>query len=248
MRWRVGTRSDIKTVTRVVILGAAMAFAGSAQAQLAPVHYPQTQFSEEHHRIDLAFGAVAAVDDRFGYLRTIFAPDDGLYQPGLRLNLLFGAGAYRLDNGEWVDKSLAQALVGWALWSGNRGAAVYSGIAYEDHGAPITQAKSGEEVGVAVRGDVWWRINEATLVSAGIGYTQTHDTISGRIAIDRQVARYLRATAEASFGNDVDGTHWSAGAGGTAHVYMMEATVIVGASGDDDDTAFTARAEVRVRR
>ncbi len=238
----------MKLFLSVAAMITVIALPDHARAQSTGLYFPQTQFSEEHYFSELAGGAVVTVDDRFGYAQSTFAPRGGLDRPGLRINVLLGGGNYRLDNGTWVDKTLANALAGWAFWSGNRGAAVYAGITYEDHASPPSQAKSGEAFGAAVRGEGWWRLDASTLFSAGAAYSSPHEEVSGRVAVDRQIARYFRARAEASIGDDIDGTFWSAGAGGTAHIFRVEATVMLGVSGDDDDTAFSARVEFRVRR
>lgn len=197
---------------------------------------------------DIFFGTDISVTSRFVYSGTVTAPFGGPDRPGLRIRAYGGAGEYRLDDGTWVAKQSGHLLAGWTFWQGNFGATVYAGVAAEHHDAPATQSKHGTKTGAAALAEGWWRASPQTVLSASAGYADVYETFSGRIGVTHEMTERWGLIAEARGGHDIDGAYWAAGAGITAHVRNLDAALIAGASGDDDDTGFSIRAEIRMRR
>ncbi|MCB1481568.1 MAG: cellulose biosynthesis protein BcsS [Rhodobiaceae bacterium] len=197
---------------------------------------------------DLFFGTDLSVTSRFVYSGAVLAPMGGLDQPGLRIRAYGGAGDYKLDDGTWVDKQAGHLLAGWAFWHGDLGVTVYAGVAAERHDAPTTQSKHGTKTGASVLAEGWWRVDPQTVLSATAGYSDVYETVSGRIGVTREVTDRWGLIAEVRGSDDIDGPYWAAGAGITTRAYGLDAAVIAGASGDDDDTGFSLRAEIRMRR
>ncbi|MCB1480242.1 MAG: cellulose biosynthesis protein BcsS [Rhodobiaceae bacterium] len=197
---------------------------------------------------ELFFGTDVSVTSRFVYSGAIAAPMGGLDQPGLRIRAYGGTGEYKLDDGTWVDKQSGHLLAGWAHWQGDLGLTIYAGVAAERHDAPTTQSKHGTKTGAAVLAEGWWRADPRTVVSATAGYADVYETLSGRIGVTHEITERWGVIAELRGIDDIDGPYWAAGAGITAHVRGIDAAVIAGASGDDDDTGFSLRAEIKSRR
>lgn len=196
----------------------------------------------------LFFGTELSVRNQFVYSGAIIAPAGGLDQPGWRFRAYGGTGRYRLDDGTWVDKQTGHGLIGWAHWNDAGGVTLYAGIAAERHDAAPTQSKHGTEAGAAVLAEAWRRLDPATLVSASLGYADVYETLSGRIAMSRTLNARFDLVGEARGGHDSDGTYWAIGAGVTAHVSDVDATLVAGASGDENRSGFSVRAEISTRR
>lgn len=224
----------------------ALALAAVAGSWAFPARAEESHAERSRH--DLFFGTDLSVTSRFVYSGAIIAPTGSLDEQGLRVRAYGGAGRYRLADGTWVDKQAGHALIGWTFWNADRGATLYAGVGAEHHDAAPTQSKHGTKVGVSLLAEGWLRVDAQTLASASAEYSSVYDTLAGRIALTRQLTPRWGLIGEVRGGNDVDGTFWAAGAGVTAHVRDIDAALIAGASGDEDDTGFSLRAEIRTRR
>lgn len=202
----------------------------------------------EDSRNHLYFGTEVSVVTRFAYGGAIMAPLGGLDTPGLRLRAFAGGGRYRLDDGTWIDKQAGHVMAGWAHWRGDVGAAVYAGVDVEHHDAPATQTKHGTQAGFAAIADAWWRTGPDTLVSASAGYSHVYDNVHARVALSHDWNGRWGLVGEVRGGHDEDGGYWAAGAGIISRAWGIETQIIAGVSGDEDDTGFSLRTQIGVRR
>jgi hypothetical protein len=201
-------------------------------------------------------GGDFSVRNRFVSLTEIHAAGPhGFDQPGWRIRLQGGGGAYGGDP-LWTPKYAAEAMLGYALWQGNIGGAVYTGWAANYHDAPASRIQHDFDDGPAVLAEVWWRPMDRLTLSGWSRYEKSYETVHGGGMAEQYLTDRWSALAVARAGRDEAGDYWAAEGG---FGYSFKAPFMLmgppqdqalrlfgGVSGDGADTDLSVRFELHL--